>query len=174
MPTARERLSDAASPQMAVLRNAEPSSTQGTMTIPEAMRLRAISGCWTSDLSQPFAHQSRAEVEVISDRGDPRQQNTIGTALRPQVHPSAAGNRMAYPVLRSLFILRFNLHTGQLHAVIAIAIPNLQKSCRAHLQNLCGESLVRQNQQQRQAEDQRDEDADSHWPGGLGEALPES
>ena len=74
---AKDRLSDAASPQKAVLRNAAPSSTQGTMTIPEAMRFRAISGGRTADASQSLVHQCGAQIQLVSDRCDPGQQNTV-------------------------------------------------------------------------------------------------
>lgn len=129
MPIARERLPDAASPQMAVLKKAAPRSTQGTMTIPEAMRLRAISGSGTSDLGQTFTHQRRSQIKVISDRSDPGQQDTICTALRPQIHPSATGKRTTHPILRLRLILGIHLNTSQLHAVITIAVTNLKQRC---------------------------------------------
>ena len=42
------------------------SSTQGTMTTPEAMRLRAISAFETGGLSQTFLNQGRSEIQFIS------------------------------------------------------------------------------------------------------------
>jgi hypothetical protein len=56
-------------------------------------------------MSQSLLNQSRTEIQLITDGGDPRQEHAFGTALRSQIHPTASGQGLPHPLLCSLLIL---------------------------------------------------------------------